>query len=382
MGRNLGLDAVRASAISLVLLAHGIGLFTGNVSLFGWLGYLGVELFFVLSGFLIGQILIAEVVRHPRIPVLVRFWVRRWLRTLPAYYVVLAVLIALGRPLPWSMLVFLQNFQPDTLVGFPASWSLAVEEWFYVFVPALLLVAVRRWRGRPQVAFFAVGAAIVGLSLAARIVYTVTLDPSWDDGIRKQVPLRMDSLVIGVLLAGARAYHPHLYARLTGGAAVLLSAAALVALTLYWQTGLAGGYRASESFFARTGMFDVVSIAFAVLIGALERGWTHSATVLTRPIEELSRVSYSVYLVHFDAFLFTREHALWDTPVLRVVPLSPPAVSALVALALTALVATALYCAVERPFMALRDRLVPSIGSLRRQPPRERRVEVSNSRGI
>ena len=95
--RNLGLDILRSVAIGLVLVAHALSFFTRWTAfdlnaLYYVLGFLGVELFFALSGFLIGRILIETVLSERTWPSLRRFYVRRWLRTLPPYYLVLAVL--------------------------------------------------------------------------------------------------------------------------------------------------------------------------------------------------------------------------------------------------------------------------------------------------
>src|SRR5437868_4314520 len=93
MQRSAGLDLMRALAITLVLLHHFLLPVLRHASwvvpFFGW-GFIGVDIFFALSGFLIGRILLkldSTVARRPR--ELLRFWARRWLRTLPIYYVIL-----------------------------------------------------------------------------------------------------------------------------------------------------------------------------------------------------------------------------------------------------------------------------------------------------
>jgi peptidoglycan/LPS O-acetylase OafA/YrhL len=362
MRRNFGLDVARAAAISAVLVSHGVVFFAAtwtypSPSL--WSGFLGVELFFVLSGFLIGQILIAEVVPTPTWPVLGRFWVRRWLRTLPAYFAMLAFLAWLGRPIPWSMLFFLQNFDTAELAIFPASWSLAVEEWFYVALPLLLMAVARRWPGSSR-AFLRVCATVVIVSLAARVVYVFWADPSWDEGVRKQIPLRMDSLVIGVLLAGVRAHAPDTYARATAmpGALVLVSLAMFAALTAYWELALGGGAHVDRSFFARTVLFDVVSIACGALVVGLERWWPSASGGAATGVVLLSTISYSVYLVHTYTFyvVFDYTRTAWPLAAL-------PAF-----LALTGAASSALYLAIERPFMALRTWLTVTRHDRERAP--------------
>lgn len=148
--RSFGLDILRAAAIVGVLLDHEITL-TG-IPLVGDLGY-GVDLFFVLSGFLIGRIYFRDS-RKPSFT-LRRFWMSRWWRTLPPYAAALllytivrhttASLATPPPPLPWYYGVFLQNYLGVT--GFGPSWSLCVEEHFYLALP-LVGLAIGHWLGR------------------------------------------------------------------------------------------------------------------------------------------------------------------------------------------------------------------------------------------
>src|SRR5262249_33564147 len=97
--RNFGLDILRATAITLVLIAHFSASFAALVDytpVAQIAGFVSVELFFVLSGFLIGKILLRTVLRSANFATVRRFWVRRWLRTLPAYYAVITLLLALS----------------------------------------------------------------------------------------------------------------------------------------------------------------------------------------------------------------------------------------------------------------------------------------------
>ena len=136
-GRNFGLDLIRAVAILTVVFAHGDILirkfFPGAPFL--WV-IDGVDLFFVLSGFLIGTILI-RIFDGPKytIGVILNFWKRRWFRTLPNYYLILfvnviIVLVATGGFGEFSLdyVVFLQNFRKPHPYFFEVAWSLAIEE--------------------------------------------------------------------------------------------------------------------------------------------------------------------------------------------------------------------------------------------------------------
>ncbi|HEY3837427.1 MAG TPA: acyltransferase family protein, partial [Bryobacteraceae bacterium] len=151
--RVFGLDLLRAAAIGLVLLGHVLLMMRMCFrSLTGWsvmAGYFGVELFFVLSGFLIGGILIRDFSKSETTGALGRFWGRRWLRTLPLFYLFLVINLvidtSLGQPTTgwWRNAFFVQNFASAAGPFFVESWSLAVEEWFYLLAPVLIFIVLK-----------------------------------------------------------------------------------------------------------------------------------------------------------------------------------------------------------------------------------------------
>ncbi|MGZ5202605.1 MAG: acyltransferase family protein, partial [Telluria sp.] len=139
--RLAGLDTLRALAIVLVLMTHYDG-FVNRGSTFGFIGevgWAGVDLFFVLSGYLIGNQLLAPAARGESLS-LKAFFARRLLRTLPNYYVVLAVYLLLphsaiwGKSMApvWRYLSFTQNIGLQYGQTFTHSWSLCIEEQFYL----------------------------------------------------------------------------------------------------------------------------------------------------------------------------------------------------------------------------------------------------------
>ena len=155
--RILGLDIARTIAILFVLCAHTL-LFSlaiwGNVSLQFMsvctvLGVLGVELFFTLSGFLIGGLLFRDVYA-PSLRKTGIFFLRRWFRTLPAYYFVLLVLVGFNflnlNGLPdniWQYFFFLQNYNQGASEFFPVSWTLSIEQWTYILAPIVFFLLPR-----------------------------------------------------------------------------------------------------------------------------------------------------------------------------------------------------------------------------------------------
>src|SRR5215216_6147807 len=151
--RKPGLDLLRALAIIVVVIYHA-ALFgfklPGRVDRFGWIG---VDLFFVLSGYLIGGQLLAPLARDQRVK-LGRFFTRRALRIMPAYFAVLAIYFLLpswreypemSQPL-WKFLLSVQNIGLHGGTAFSHAWSLAVEDQFYLALPFLLLLLYPRPR--------------------------------------------------------------------------------------------------------------------------------------------------------------------------------------------------------------------------------------------
>jgi peptidoglycan/LPS O-acetylase OafA/YrhL len=118
-GRIFGLDVLRALAVLFVVYGHGYNYVDGGIPVTLYLlpSLDGVTVFFVLSGFLIGRILLRTVAKHDfNGPMLVQFWIRRWFRTLPNYFLVLSFLVVayslLDRPEPddlWRYFLFSQN---------------------------------------------------------------------------------------------------------------------------------------------------------------------------------------------------------------------------------------------------------------------------------
>ena len=185
--RIFGLDLMRAIAILGVLGSHILWIFPEANS--GWLvyilqfgGVMGVELFFVLSGFLIGRILL----RHFVNPQFHKghfnyFLVRRWFRTLPNYYAVLLLNIllvtAIGRELPDTIaryFGFLQNFFSGMDIFFTESWSLPIEEFAYIIGPVLLLLAVSAFaKAKRETLFLVVTLVVILFFITTNIIETL-----------------------------------------------------------------------------------------------------------------------------------------------------------------------------------------------------------------
>lgn len=145
--RMYGLDTLRALAIILVLMCHYV-IFVSHEPTFGFLsdvGWVGVDLFFVLSGYLIANQIFSSIAQQQPWS-LKAFYYRRWLRTLPNYLFVLGLYFLIPSfkehqllPPLWKFLTFTQNFGLEVGTAFSHAWSLCIEEQFYLIFPALTL---------------------------------------------------------------------------------------------------------------------------------------------------------------------------------------------------------------------------------------------------
>ena len=351
--RVFGLDFTRALAISLVLFTHAsffLAPLKPNFDPLFMVGYLGVDLFFALSGFLIGGILIDSASRGTGW--VGRFWVRRWLRTLPNYYLFLLINIAIylwveGQwPRALSYVFFVQNLAWPHPVFFPEAWSLALEEVFYLLAPLSMLVFLPFIRHRWQTVL--VLCAALALALVLRTLYVIDANPPWHEGVRKVSLIRLDAIGYGVLAVYlCKAYALKLPSRrwLAVGGAVGLVAAWLMYLTTSIDTSIA----------ARTLLFAIVSASFAALLPLAaiwrEPAWPCGAIVAVR---QLALWSYALYLTHLPIMRIIYKLNL--APASTVGCYAIAVVFAVLAIASAALV----YRGFERPILALRDRWVPA----------------------
>ena len=217
--RIFGLDIVRATAIILVLCSHSTLLLFPNESHFiitivQFFGAIGVDLFFVLNGFLIGGIVIKNIDNNKTTPRdFMQFWVRRWFKTLPNYFLVLLlniivfylfnkeIIAGIG-----SFFLFIQNFKTAMPDFFTESWSLSIEEFAYLLVPVLLLAVIQFSKSVTKNNLFLLVTLVVILAVfLARLLFYFENDISsykaWSHQVRKVVVYRIDSIYYGFFAA-------------------------------------------------------------------------------------------------------------------------------------------------------------------------------------
>ena len=300
MKRSASLDFLRGAAAFAVAIPHYL---TANAPFQPFaeaFAIAGVEVFFVLSGFVLAPQIVDWVVGKPWRNLGV-FLVRRWMRTIPPYVVALIVIAALTGNLMTAdfvrYLFYVENlFSSANHVDFyPVAWSLAVEEWFYVlFAPALFLVA--RLLGRRDRRLEAIFAVLVIVVVAALRLSFAPHD--WDLNVRRVTLFRVDSIVWGFLLYLALERRPPIGLEAASGQWRLGVLLALLAVAIPVELGVAilavGGDVTAQR------AFPYVSAAFGMIaVGVLWRaeGLFHNRVVRGASFY-LGRISYSVYLFH------------------------------------------------------------------------------------
>lgn len=369
------LDGLRAIAILLVLARHAVRPFCEAASpllpIGGWdaaapllNGWVGVDLFFVLSGFLIARHLLARLGSPDRLAV-GAYLTKRALRIVPAYYAVL-LLVAAGLvplyPVPPDALglrlgyhaLFLQDYLPANIVV--VFWSLGVEEKFYLLAPLLLAAVLALRRPESQLA------AVVALALLGPAFRTASalLHPGIDQygpffhTFRSPFHACLDALMIGV--ACALLYHHR--ARLAW-----LRHPATAAWMLGGGIALAGWLLLAAPMLAQIDAFDkivqpllIALAAGAILAGLVLRG--RPVPALRGPsFLVLARLSYALYLVHLPlipGLLWLLDGPLGlaeAAPALRFAAFLPLFTCA------SLLAAALLHYLIEKPFLLLKDRL-------------------------
>lgn len=335
------------------------------------LGVVGVELFFVLSGFLVGNILIRRSMAAQRFGMreIGRFLLRRWMRTLPAYWVVLTILVFIypfiGRPISFglgaSFYLFIQNLISPHPHFFNEAWSLSVEEWFYLTTPLAILVAYRLF---PRVDRYK-------LLLRTFVVYILVFtlarvfnycDPKHaadpDMGIRKVVIYRLDAIMYGVLIALLLRNSNSFVSRHKRSLFWLGVVSSIVVVCLLYMFG--GGVTAYLQYapFYRIFLYTLIPLSFCLLLPYASEYVIQRAqpNIVERAVSYTSRISYSIYLTHFNIFTllgFSRYHFNNYGYAIAFYVLYIGCMMAISHL---------LHICIERPFLRLRDRTMPEQG--------------------
>lgn len=353
--RIYGLDIFRAIAILVVVRAHA-GIFSNKVSEF--LPKLpmidGVDMFFVLSGYLIGTIIIRKINSSEGNFLtgkgILNFWKNRWFRTLPLYFVFLGIqyLIVYYKWVDLDITQFSHHFFTFTqnlFTGFYGfyweSWSLSIEEWFYFLFPVILLLISRIIRNNQINVLI-----VIALFLTIPVIYRNYLsqfqyDDFWNGvHVGKVVFTRLDSIGYGILTAYLFFYHSKWILKFKYPLLIF------GLIILYIHTN----YLNVVGYYKTTFYYSVIAIAFAMLLPFFISLKTYKNKIIGNVITWTSKISYSMYLINLPLSLYILKNHHPEE-------LNTQFYFLIIYWVLIFLLGSISYLLIERTFLRLRDKL-------------------------
>ena len=361
--RIFGLDVLRATAIIMVVSSHVLWIYPKSSALISTFlelfGFWGVELFFVLSGFLIGSILYQSYVTDSfTLQSVFRFLKRRWFRTLPNYYLVLILNVSIAFLIGYQIenvglyFVFLQNFLGKAPAFFPESWSLSVEEFAYLLLPFVLFLGTFGVIKNKSKRFLIIVFSLFIIFVFAKVVFNSTQTVSnltdWNSNLKSVVIYRIDAILVGVLIAWIRFNFEAFWKKYK-----VLFAFVGIGIFFFLLFGItSSNLRIEQSqFFWNVIYLPLTSFGFAFFFPFFSE-WKVSNSWLKFPVEFTSKISYSIYLLHYSVILQLMKHFV-DTTVLST---SERHFFTFIYLSITFLLSYILYRFYEKPIMNWRDK--------------------------
>lgn len=349
-----GLDVLRAIAILLVIPRHAWETlkWPSLKFFFGRYGWTGVDLFFVLSGFLIGGQIFQDLRREGRVS-FQRFYVKRSFRILPSYLVVLLFYLLWPafrettdmQPL-WRFLTFTMNLDvPRGSWAFSHAWSLCIEEHFYLVFPAIVAASVLR----PKILSPTVLFLFVVLGGAALRFYLWTENAPFYPAVYRPTYGRLDGLTAGVTLAALREFRPDRWHKMISRPWIAIIGGILMIAGGCWAFGDSG--KAEFGTYVLT--FPLISFGFAGLVVAAVSPGFWLARTRIRGISKIAALAYTLYLTHKQMIhLAVQIVGEPDNNVWEILGLSTLLIVAASLL---------LHYAVEQPFLKWRNRILMTV---------------------
>ena len=338
--RFFGLDFLRALSISLLLFSHSSWIYNSS-GILGKMqdasGFLGVELFIVLSGFLIGGILYKQFLHENyTLKDAGLFVTRRLMRVLPSYYLVILIitfiylLFGFSVSEVWKYPLMIQNFSSPIPAFFPESWSLPVKEMGYIFVVILLLVVSKTFiKASKQVLFLTVVIGLIAFTFLLKLYYDIHSANLqlriWSFTVRSVVIYRIDSVLIGVLFG----YFYHNYKEfIMSKRKLFLAVGILLFLVLFLCIVVFKLRLTNASWFWNILCLPLVSSAICLFIPFL-LNWKSPPQAIGNGITFICNIAYSIYLLHYSVVLFllkyfidTKDFSLWQLNLFAILYLS------------------------------------------------------------
>ena len=362
--RIFGLDLMRAIAILFVIFSHVQWIIPEVrgvlIELLSVLGVMGVEIFFVLSGFLIGRIMYTFFCKDDfGFKDVFYFWVRRWFRTLPNYYLILLlnifIAIYLGIKLPenlWGYFFFIHNFAWEMPSFFTESWSLPVEEFAYILGPLILyLFLFFKLKTNKSTLFGVMTVCIILFFFLTKIVYTSNHSDSnmifWNVNLKAVTWYRIDAIYYGVFAAYISLVKPTWWVRYKN---ILLVTGMSVFIALNVAITLKGLFIESHPFFWNVLYLPINSVAIMLSLPYFSN-LKQAPSLFLKPITYISLISYAMYLLHYSVILQLMKYFMPSDNL----PRFDTAVYIVVYLSITIFISYLFYRIYEKPMMDIRD---------------------------
>jgi len=315
-----GLDHLRALAITLVLLFHyQIFHHPKWIEKAGKFGWTGVDLFFVLSGYLIASQLFATMAKRKQISFR-EFFLKRFFRIIPAYLTIVAIYFCVPAfherealsPL-WRFLTFTQNFGLDlkTYGTFSHSWSLCIEEQFYLLLPLILITFIYFKKSKQGyiilIILFVAGFITRIYSwyvLVSPLAGTENYWVAWNEFIYYPTYNRLDGLLTGVSIAALFQFKPNVKAYIFDRAKYFLSAGLALLVCSYFVC------LNEHSFVATIFGFPLISISYGLIVIAAISPSTFLFRINSKLTTNLATLSYAIYLSHKGVMHVTQQQLM------------------------------------------------------------------------
>jgi peptidoglycan/LPS O-acetylase OafA/YrhL len=350
------LEGFRGISVLLVLISHFLIISHFPKFIFLNFGFLGVNFFFVLSGFLITEILMNEIEKDGNTRKIIKnFYLKRTIRIFPIYYLSIIGLSifniqGLRELLPWT-LTYSTNIgsvwfgKGAGIIGH--FWSLCVEEQFYLFWPLLLII----FRKKHLYLFI----AIIIVSVSAKFIYLVFNGPNIRGFIHDSTPAALDALSFGALLAYLKNNKPDILNKVLKHGYIPVSLIFFFWIMLY-------SYHEFSFFYCVFGRFIASIIAFYLVgWGALNTNNLFIKITKTHALRYFGKISYGIYVYHLIIFglLAPYYSKLWDgiKGKLGVLGYQNWFFSFIFFSALSIIVATVSYYFIERPLLKLKKKI-------------------------
>jgi peptidoglycan/LPS O-acetylase OafA/YrhL len=362
-----GLDHLRALAILLVLLYHYCRLFPHPrwTETWGSFGWIGVDLFFVLSGYLIASQLFREIQIKNTIQ-LKTFYLKRFFRIIPAYLTVLLIYFSIpafketeGLPPLWKFLSFTQNIQLDlrSQRAFSHAWSLCIEEQFYLLFPIILFFLT--FIKQRKIAFWGLLILFFTTLLLRFISWNYLVAPlagtegfgfNWAKWIYYPTYNRLDSLLVGVFLAGISVFLPRAKEFIDRYHLLFLGMGLFLITISYFMC------EQQTTFTASVFGFSLVALSFGFITAAAISPACFLHQKESRITSAIALLSYSMYLLHKGIIHLTHRYCMENA-------LDPESTLVFwISMSITFAASLVLYFTIERSFINFRKVILTKSG--------------------